>query len=263
MGPSNDCYRFGPYTVNARERMLLRHKETVPVTPKAFDILLVLIRRAGRLIEKAELMKEIWGDTYVEESNLTQNISTLRKLLGERLDGGEYIETVPRRGYRFIAAVNPIADAEFGGPRDEGKTIHQSNPGFNSLAVLPFLNSSTDSDIDYLSESIPGSIISRLSKLSDLRVMSGNTVCRYKGRNTLNAQLIGKELGVNNVLVGRIDSIAKGLLVSIELVDVAEGWHLWGNNYVCGFQDIVEASDQIAKEISAVVPNRISLEKEK
>lgn len=101
-------YEFGPFRLDPAERQFSRAGEPVPLTPKAFDTLLALVRRGGSLVEKDKLMREVWPDSFVEEINLTVNISTLRKTLGENGDGGRYIETVPKRGYRFVAPVRQI-----------------------------------------------------------------------------------------------------------------------------------------------------------
>jgi DNA-binding winged helix-turn-helix (wHTH) protein/TolB-like protein len=98
-------YEFGRFRLDAAERVLLRDSEFVPLTPKVFDILLALVERGGRIVEKGELMKRVWPDTFVEEGNLTQNVSLLRKALGESPGGPQFIETIPRRGYRFAATV--------------------------------------------------------------------------------------------------------------------------------------------------------------
>jgi DNA-binding winged helix-turn-helix (wHTH) protein/Tol biopolymer transport system component len=98
-------YDFGPYRVDAANRLLLRAGEVVPLTSKVFDILLVFVRNSGRLLDKDEVMREVWPDTVVEEGNLTRNVSTLRKALGESPHEHQYIVTVPGRGYRFVARV--------------------------------------------------------------------------------------------------------------------------------------------------------------
>ncbi|HET9532437.1 MAG TPA: transcriptional regulator, partial [Blastocatellia bacterium] len=103
-------YEFGPFRVDVSNRLIMRDNEPVQVTPKAFDTLLVLLESHGRVIEKEEMMRLIWPDTFVEEANLAVNISQIRKALGERDDGGQYIETVPRRGYRFASVVREIID---------------------------------------------------------------------------------------------------------------------------------------------------------
>src|SRR5215469_13396441 len=98
-------YEFGQFRIDVAERLLLREGEAVPLTPKAFETLLLLVESSGHTVEKDELMRRLWPDTFVEEANLTNNISLLRKALDESPDGHPYIETVPRRGYRFDGAV--------------------------------------------------------------------------------------------------------------------------------------------------------------
>src|SRR2546423_14370058 len=108
-----NCYEFGPYRLDLNEGRLLRNGEPVPLTPKAFATLVVLVQRSGHLVEKAELMKLLWPDSFVEESNLNQHVWTLRKTLGENTAGKEYIETVPKRGYRFVAEVRELGHESF------------------------------------------------------------------------------------------------------------------------------------------------------
>jgi DNA-binding winged helix-turn-helix (wHTH) protein/Tol biopolymer transport system component len=103
-------YEFDSFRIDVEERLLLREGRPVQLTPKAFDILLKLVESSGRVLEKDALMKEVWPDTFVEEANLVNNISLLRKVLGEDSTGGGYIQTVPRRGYRFVAGVKEFAD---------------------------------------------------------------------------------------------------------------------------------------------------------
>src|SRR5919205_2885783 len=108
-------YEFGRFRLDAAERTLLRAGEPVPLTPKVFGILLALVENSGHIVEKDALMRQVWPDSFVEEGNLTQNVSLLRKALGETTDGKPYIETVARRGYRFAASVRRSGDMEPGG----------------------------------------------------------------------------------------------------------------------------------------------------
>ncbi|HXI75019.1 MAG TPA: transcriptional regulator, partial [Pyrinomonadaceae bacterium] len=101
-----DCYEFDPFRVDRVKRRLLRHGAIVPLTPKAFETLLVLIEHRGQVVEKTELMERVWPGVAVEENNLTQNISALRKALGEKREEPRYILTAPGIGYRFIAPVH-------------------------------------------------------------------------------------------------------------------------------------------------------------
>ncbi len=110
---SQHFYEFGRFRISTSDRVLLRDQEIVPLTPKVFDILLALVESSGQVISKDGLMKKVWPDSFVEEGNLTQNISLLRKALGEGQNGHQYIETVARRGYRFVATVSESRDSGF------------------------------------------------------------------------------------------------------------------------------------------------------
>ncbi len=105
-------YEFGPFRLDTAQHTLTRDGEKIPVPPKAFDTLLVLIENKDRVMDKRELLKIIWPDTFVEDANLAVNISVLRKMLGERDDGGQYIETIPRRGYRFAATLRELSEGD-------------------------------------------------------------------------------------------------------------------------------------------------------
>lgn len=102
-------YEFGRFRIDTEDRLLLKDGEVVQLAPKVFDILLVLVEKGGRVLDKDELMQKVWADTFVEEGNLARNVSTLRKALGESEEGRQYIETIPRRGYRFVASVKEIS----------------------------------------------------------------------------------------------------------------------------------------------------------
>src|SRR5215510_5509902 len=123
----NHCYEFGRFRLKVAERVLLREGELVPLTPKVFDILVTLVENGGQVVAKDDLMKRVWPNTFVEEGNLTQNISLLRKALGETPGGVQFIETVPRRGYRFVAETNETwgddRHAEAAGNGHNGKAL--------------------------------------------------------------------------------------------------------------------------------------------
>src|SRR5215467_5734342 len=103
-------YEFGPFRLHAEERLLSRDRRPVPLSPKLIDTLLVLVENRGHLVDKNDLMKRVWPDAYVEEGNLNKNVFLLRRTLGQWDGGLEYIETVPRRGYRFVAPVKKVAE---------------------------------------------------------------------------------------------------------------------------------------------------------
>src|SRR5689334_6718977 len=109
---AKQLYEFGPFRVDPQKELLLRGEDTVPLTPKTFQILLVLVRRSHELVTKDELIKEVWPDTFVEEANLSRNIFLLRKALGESPQDHQYIVTVPGRGYRFAESVHLVSEQE-------------------------------------------------------------------------------------------------------------------------------------------------------
>jgi TolB-like protein/Tfp pilus assembly protein PilF len=261
MSPRIECvYEFGAFRIDVAERVMFCEGALVPMPPKAFDILLLLVEKSGHLVEKAELMDAVWPDTFVEEANLTQNIFTLRKVLGQRANGHPFIETVSRRGYRFIAHVKKLepedsapqsrdvqASPALNGEAESGAS--DDNTIINSLAILPFINASADRKADYLSDGITESIINSLAQLSHLRVMARSTVFRYRGPE-VDPQEVGRRLGVRAVLTGRILSYDERLIIRTELVDVTGGWAIWGAQYNRKSSDILEVQEEIAREIA-------------
>ncbi|MBL8186748.1 MAG: winged helix-turn-helix domain-containing protein, partial [Acidobacteria bacterium] len=129
-----DYFEFGPYRFDVRDQLLFKNGEEVHLTPKVAEILLLLLKQHGHLVEKEELMHEVWLDAIVEENNLTRNISTLRKILQAEPEAGEYIETIPRRGYRFITAVKEVHES-FSSTEAEG--IETASPKPVSEIVEP------------------------------------------------------------------------------------------------------------------------------
>jgi adenylate cyclase len=229
-------YEFGPFRVDARERRLLRNGEVVPLTPKVFDILLIFVQNSGHILNKDEVMKLVWPNTSVEEGNLARNISTLRKALGESPTKHQYVETVPWRGYRFVANVHVVRDEHAG-------------PAIDSIAVLPFVNVAGDANLEYLSDGIAESLINNLSRLPHLKVMSRNSAFRYKGRET-DTQTVGRELNVQAVVTGRVAEREDMLSISVELVDARDERHLWGAQYNRQSADIFALQETIAREIT-------------
>src|SRR5262245_50924482 len=110
--PVKHCYEFGPFRLDADKRLLYRDGEVVQLTARVFDVLLVFITNSGRTLTKEELMEQVWPENFVEEANLTRNVSTLRKVLGESPDDHHYLVTIPGRGYRFVAEVREVIDEE-------------------------------------------------------------------------------------------------------------------------------------------------------
>src|SRR4030095_16287083 len=129
----NSLYEFGEYRLDAAERLLLRGEQQIPLTPKVFDTLLVLVQHSGHLVGKDFLMKEVWSDAFVEEANLARNVWTLRKALGDDEGKHRYIETVPKTGYRFVAPVRILERTEL--PLAESAPLAEAGPSADSTVV--------------------------------------------------------------------------------------------------------------------------------
>ena len=132
--PSRHVYAFGPYRLDQPEHRLLRDEQTIPLSPKAFDLLVALVSRAGHLVTKEQLLQEVWPGTFVEEANLSYTVSLLRKALGDEREPHRYVETVPKRGYRFIGVID--------GARTGNRTQNVSTSRCRSSGRRPYLQAS-------------------------------------------------------------------------------------------------------------------------
>jgi len=254
---NNLYYQFGPYQFDLANRMLTRKGETIALTHKATDILIMLISNAGKLVEKDELLTKVWADTFVEEANLTQNIFTLRRALGDYRTGAKYIETVARRGYRFV---EPVKVSDTPDDHNGGSTVADS---FESVvAVLPFINNTGDAELEYLANGLTDNIINNLSRVPKLRVMSRSTVVRYRSKE-IDPRQSGRELGANAVLIGKITAPSSGITIGVELVDVTTGWQLWGQSFDSERKDLLRIQDVITKQLLATLKLKLTGEEER
>src|SRR5262249_20339094 len=267
---SGHDYIFGRFYLNTRERILLCDGKAVPITLKAFDTLFVLVRSSGHIVEKGQLMQLLWPDAFVEEANLTQYIYKLRKILGVSPDGRRYIETVARRGYRFTASITEVKheddilkiERRAGRTTIDNQAITHLETRTISLAIMPFANDSADPDAEYLTDGITESLIRILLALPQLRIMSLNTVLRYKDRQ-MDPQQIGRDLKVRAVVTGRVLQIGDVLSIKIEMIDAMDGSYLWNKQYNSRIQDIFKVQEAISRTISEKLQVRINYENEK
>src|SRR5215213_3444907 len=264
---NNLYYEFGPYQFNLIERLLKRSGELISLTPKAAEILVMLVANAGQLVEKDELLKEVWPDTFVEEANLSQNIFYLRRALGDDRAGPRYIEIVTRRGYRFIATVR-VTEVENNHLGNAHAGVHGSQgPGANGVekpvvAVLPFTNVMSDPEVEYLVQGITDNVINNLSRISKLRVMSRSAVFRYRAKE-IDPKQAGRDLGAHVLLVGKINSRPGRNVIDVELVDASTGWQLWGQSFDSDEKDLLEIEDTITRQIVATLKLKLSGDEEK
>jgi len=253
-----NAFTFGPFRLDVQERVLLRKGKPVPLTPKAFAVLLVLVQKSGRVVEKDELVKFVWPDSFVEEANIAQHIFKLRKVLGKNRLGEHYIRTIPRRGYCFFGLVRGSKENPVGmgpksfreAPEDHLKSeVNNASGELKSIAILPLANASSDEHTEYLSEGIAESIINSLSGLPELRVLARSSVSSYKGRE-VDPKQVGRDLNVETILTGKVLQLNDDMVIRVELVDTSTGWQLWGEQYNRKLTDILELQKEISREVS-------------
>ena len=275
-------YEFGPFSMDCGERVLRKGGALVSITPKAFDILSTLVEGQGRVLTKEELLAAVWPDTYVEESNLTFHISTLRKILSSESDsesnGSTYIETVPRRGYRFAASVSV---AESPGPPDEAATttrwrwpwvaavviVFAAGAGFavfkpatarpiGSIAVLP-LQPIGGAASDPLAIGLADAITMRLEGLTELVVRPTESVMRFNvaGQDPIRA---GRALQVDGVLTGTIQRAGNRVRVAVQLIRVSDRRALWAQRFDADVSNLFDVEDAVSERIVSALQLSLS-----
>ncbi len=237
--PAPHIYEFGEFRVDAAKHLLLRAGKPVTLTPKVFETLLYLVRQHGDLVEKDELIRAIWPDTIVEENNLNQNISTLRRLLGESRGENRFIVTVPGRGYRFVAKV-----------RTQPLAVTASSAA--SLAVLPFKPLTADSRDEALELGMADTLIARLSGSRGTTVRPLSSVRKYNSLDQ-DALTAGRELGVESVLDGNIQRNGNHIRVTTRLIQVRDGAALWTGKFDEEFTDVFSVQDTISERVAAAL----------
>lgn len=276
-------YEFGPFRLDAGERTLLRDGEPVALPPKDVEMLLVLVENVGRLLEKDELMRLVWSDSFVEEANLSHHVFTLRKALGDEKGESKYIETVPRRGYRFVARVREVPE-EGAGAAVEAHRLAQraavtsrrliagavvmvvavSVAGYflltsrrgqariaavRTIAVLPFKPLAADNRNESLELGMADTLIFRLSGIRGLVVRPISAVRKYAALNQ-DPLAAGREQQVDAVLDSNIQIAGEKVRVTARLVRVEDGLVVWADKSDEQFTDLFAAQDAIAERLA-------------
>ena len=246
-GPQPSVYEFGEFRIEAGKRLLLRDGAPVPLTPKAFDTLLHLVQNRQRIVEKDELMQVIWPDTTVEENNLNQNISTLRRVLGESRGENRYIATIPGKGYRFIADVD--------GRGSLPAAVHALSERV-TLAVLPFENLSSDPEREYLADGLTEETIAALGQIDPdhLGVIGRTSVMAYRKTKKTIAE-IGSDLGATYLIESTLRTEGGRFRVTSKLIRVEDQVQVWSASYDSEPTGILN----FQRELSAVIAEQIRL----
>ncbi|WP_246788514.1 winged helix-turn-helix domain-containing protein [Bradyrhizobium sp. CCBAU 53421] len=244
-------HEFGPFRLDAGAEMLFRESEPVALGRRAVVLLRLLVERAGVPVSKDALMEAAWPGLAIEESNLTVQIAALRRAFADIDGGATWIETLPRRGYRYVGP--PVAVVSEPGSSVTPEPALSDKP---SLAVLPLSNLSGDPAQEYFSDGITGDIIAELSRFRSLFVVARHSSFAYKGR-TPEIKQVGRELGVRYVAEGSVRKIGSRVRVTIQLLDAVSGYHLWTERYDRDLDDIFALQDEIVRAIVAALPGRM------
>ena len=240
-------FAFGPFVLDPDAGTLLRHDDPVAVGHRGLNLLAALVGRPGQILGKAELMDAAWSGRAVEEGNLTVQIAQLRKLLGPTADGGEWISTVPRVGYRFTGAVQQL---------DNTKRNPLPLPDKPSIAVLPFVNVSNDPEQGAFADGLTEDLITDLSRHTGLFVIARNSAFAYKGR-AMDVRTIAGDLGVRYLLEGSARRAAGRVRINAQLVDAVSGEHLWAERFDRSLDDIFAVQDEVTGKIVEALLGRL------
>ena len=275
-----DLYAFGPFRFDRAAGLLWRGGDVVPLTPKASELLGLLVFDAGKVLSKDDLVRRLWPDTFVEEANLSHHVYRIREALGEHPDGGQYIETLARRGYRFVAPVTrqpvvlvarrrasawgfalatavmvaaiaiayvwrPVAEA----PASAGR----------SIAVLPFAPLEGTPADQALSVGMAAAVITRLTKVDAIVVRPVSAIVKYSepGRNVLD---VAREQQVDAVLDAHLQRVNDRVRVTVQLVRTSDGRPIWATTFDERMQDVFGIQDAIAEKVVSALQVPLSRE---
>ena len=252
-------FLFEAFRLDRQARTLSRRDEAgafvaIAIGSRAFEVLDLLVGRAGDLVSRDEFMAAVWPATAVEDTNLNMQIAALRRVLDEGRGNGSCIQTIPGRGYRFVAPVTRVdADAH----STNQKTSHdggRERPRL-SIVVLPFAHLGNDPEQQYFADGVTEDLTTDLSRLTGMLVISHNTAITYRNRSADTKQ-IGRELGVRYVLEGAVRRSGSGVRVNAQLIDAEIDVHLWAERFDADTADLLALQDEVTSRIA----NTLSVE---
>jgi TolB-like protein len=251
-------YAFGPFRLDVQGETLFRGTEPVALSHRAVALLRVLVDCAGAPVWKDALMQAAWPGLAVEESNLTVQIAALRRVLGDEPGADRWIETLPRRGYRFVGSVVASNESALSMPTKAGPAplLLSDRP---SIAVLPFQNMSEVPGQDYFADGMVEDIITALSRIRRLFVIARNSTFTYKGR-AVDVKQVGKELGVSYLLEGSVRRVGNRIRITAQLLDATSAAHLWADRFDGTIEDVFELQDNVASSVAGVIEPTLEME---
>jgi TolB-like protein/Tfp pilus assembly protein PilF len=257
---SSEVLFFQDFCLDRSSGDLFRHDKSGAFVPVALGsrtlaILHLFLERPGALVSKQQIIAAVWPGVVIEDSNLTVQISALRRVLDQGRPEGSCIQTISGRGYRFVAAVTRRTSEVGHGPAAASGQDGRIVPRL-SVAVLPFQNLSGDPEQEYFADGMVAEIITALSRIRWLFVVSRLSSFTYK-RQTVDVQRVGHELGVRYVLEGSVRKAADRLRITVELVDAETAHHVWAERFDPEITDVFVAQDEIAKHVAAAIESEL------
>jgi TolB-like protein/Tfp pilus assembly protein PilF len=237
---SGSQYEFGSYCLDVPGGTLFREGKRVPLSPKAAELLVALVEAAGSVLTREQLLLQVWPGIVIEEGGLSSHISMLRKSLGTAPNGQDFIETLPKRGYRFAADVKRARlDVPIGG-------IDRV-----MLLVLPFENLTAGDRYDYFSDGLTEEMITELACLSPehLGVIARTSAMQFKSTSK-SVKQIGRDLAVSYVVEGSVRRAGERLRIAVQLIRVSDESHLWAQNYERELHDVLEVQAEVARAVA-------------
>jgi len=244
-------YSFSIFEVNAASGELFRQGVRIKLQEQPFRLLVLLLERAGEVVSRDELRGQLWPqDTFVEfDNSLNVAVRKLREALRDDAETPRFVETLPRRGFRFLAPVTSSASQSaepVEAVRPNSPTSAARRP---AIVVLPFANLSSDPDREFFADGITEEIINALTQIGNLRVVARTSAFSFKGKQ-IDLRTIGASLNVTTVLEGSVRKSGNRVRIVAQLIDAADGYHIWAERYDRELQDIFEVQDEIARTIA-------------
>jgi TolB-like protein len=237
---------LGPFQLETDTKLLLRGGVPVALGPRAIAVLQTLVARPGAPVSKEELLRSAWPGLTIEDSNLTVQIAALRRALGDVENGPHWIETLPRRGYRYVGPVGAMREAP---------TTAPALPNRPSVAVLPFRNLSGDPAQEYLCDGMAEDITAGLSRIKWLFVTARSSAAIYRGHE-VDPREAGRALGVRHLLLGTLRKDGQRIRLVAQLVEGEAAGLVWAETYDRSMDDLFSLQDDIALSVvGAIEPN--------
>jgi TolB-like protein/Tfp pilus assembly protein PilF len=263
------CWRFGDVVVDTALRRVLVAGVPRDLEPKCFRLLQLLIERRDRVVGKEEILAAVWNGTAVSDNALSRAIARIRKIIGDDAKQPDYLQTVPKFGYRLIADVEAVAPATAPGQGEHATPVvapsfpgrgHQQRPEAAdepSIAVLPFVNLSPDKENEYFADGLAEAILNSLSRISGLKVIARTSSFAFRGKEQ-DITGIAAVLRVRHILEGSVCRAGTRIRVTAQLIDAGDGRHVWSERYDRELTDVFAIQDEIGKAISTALRVRLA-----